>query len=286
MPYTFGYFQFVVVIFTLFVTTFFVQCSASYIGPQTIKKDLNNSPAAAISCSSLNVSALKVLTFDLFGALMLTESSLYDNIGLLLPSLSSDDVKEFVNLWFSAYASYFGKSFSPSVTHQPFQWVINSSLVQILQYFQLSSTILANSTTFNALLSTWGNLQPRPDVIEVLANLSTKYQLGLLSNGDKGTLQAALRVFPSSVNVSLILSSDYPTNCFKPCPAMYAQALAAVHGDLTQVLHVAGSTFDGRGARSFGIYSVAIDDSSELDVDPQPCFLFDDIKQLLSLFNP
>jgi 2-haloalkanoic acid dehalogenase type II len=275
MAYTFGCFHFVAVI----VTILFIQCSVSYIGPRTVKNP------AAIPCSSLNVSALKVLTFDLFGALMLTESSLYDNIGPLVPSLSSAQVKDFVNLWLSAYVSYFGDSFSPSVTHQPFQWVINSSLVEILQYFQLSSTVPQNSTTFNALLATWGNLQPRPDVTEVLANLSTRYQLGLLSNGDKNTLQAALRVFPPSVNVSLILSSDYPANCFKPCPAMYAQALDAVHGDLTQVMHVAGSTFDGRGARTFGIYSVAID-GSEADVEPQPCFLFDDIKQLLSLFYP
>jgi 2-haloalkanoic acid dehalogenase type II len=284
MSYTFGYFQFVAVIFILFVTTLFVQCSGLDIGRQKLKKDLSSSPTA-IPCSSLNVSALRVLTFDLFGALMLTESSLYDNIGSLLPSLSSANVKEFVNLWLDAYVSYFGKSFSPSVTHQPFQWVINSSLVQILQSFQLSSTIQENSTTFNALLSTWGNLQPRPDATEVLEKLSKKYQLGLLSNGDKGTLQAALRVFPPSVNVSLILSSDYPANCFKPCSAMYAQALDAVHGDLTQVLHVAGSTFDARGARTFGIYSVAIEDSSESQIDPQPCFLFDNIKQLLSLFD-
>ena len=77
----------------------------------------------------------------------------------------------------------------------------------------------------------WGDLQPREGAIEVLAKFSTKYQLGLLSNGDTDTLQAALRVFPSSVNVSLILSSDYPVNCFKPCSAMYAQALAAVSGE-------------------------------------------------------
>jgi FMN phosphatase YigB (HAD superfamily) len=133
-------------------------------------------------------------------------------------------------------------------------------------------------------MSAWGNLQPRVGATEVLSKLSKKYQLGLLSNADKTTLQAALRVFPSSVNVSLILSSDYPANCFKPCSAMYAQALDAVHNDKSQVLHIAGSAFDTHGARTFGIYS-GVMDSSALHTSPQPCFAFDDLEQLLSFFD-
>jgi 2-haloalkanoic acid dehalogenase type II len=283
MSRTLNYLNVVAVTFNLFVAKFFLQCSALYISPPASEADFNK-PPAAIACSSLNVSELRVLTFDLFGALMLTDSSLHDNIAPLLPSLSSANITEFSDLWLNAYASYFGESFSPSLTHQPFQWVINSSLVQILQFFGLSSMVPEDSVTFNALMSAWGNLQPRPDATEVLAKLSTKYQLGVLSNGNKDTLQAALRVFPSSVNVSLILSSDYPVNCFKPCPAMYAQALDAVHGDLTQVLHVAGSAFDADGARSFGIYSGVLD-SSVLNMSLEPCFAFDDIKQLRSFFN-
>lgn len=242
-------------------------------------------PPVPIPCSSFNASALRVVTFDLFGALMLTESSMQDSIRALIPSLSSANVTKFVDLWLDAYVSYFGKSFSPSITHQPFQWVINSSLVQILKSFGLSETIRENSTTFNALMASWGNLKPRPDVIDVLTKLTGKYQLGLLSNGDHGTLQSALRIFPSSVNVSLIFSSDYPANCFKTCAAMYAQALDAVHGDLNQVLHVAGSTYDANGARTFGIYSGAIDPSSSSAKDPQPCFVFKSIKQLLSILD-
>lgn len=237
-----------------------------------------------ISCSTLNVSALRVVTFDLFGALMLTDLSLSRSIGALLPSLSSNDVENLTEQWLDAYASYFGKSVPPSLTHQPFQWIIRSSLVAILSSFGLSVKVPEGSTTFNALVSAWGNLQPRDGATEVLVKLSRKYQLGLLSNGDAATLQAALHVFPPSVNVSLILSSDYPVNCFKPCSAMYAQALAAVGGDQTQVLHVAGSAFDTHGARTFGIYSGAIDRSA-VHTNPQPCFAFDDIKQLLSFFD-
>ena len=237
-----------------------------------------------IPCSSLNVSTLTVVTFDLFGALMLTESSLEHSISTLIPSLSSKQVNRFTDQWLDAYASYFGKSFPSSLTHQPFQWVIRTSLVRILESFQLSKMIPEGSPTFEALVSSWGNLQPRPDATELLVKLSKKYQLGLLSNGDSDTLRSALRVFPPSVNVPLIFSSDYPVNCFKPCSDMYAQALAAVNGDRRKVLHVAGSTFDTHGARTFGIYSGALDSSAK-HTTPEPCFAFDDIKELFSFFQ-
>lgn len=237
-----------------------------------------------IPCSSLNVSALSLVTFDLFGALMLTEASLEKSITRLVPSLSTAQIKRFTDDWLSAYASYFGKSLPPSLTHQPFQWIIRTSLVKILDSFQLSKTIPEGSTTFEALVAAWGDLQPRPEATEVLAKLSQKYQLGLLSNGDTNTLRSALRGFPSSVNVSVILSSDYPVNCFKPCSEMYAQALTAVHGDLSKVIHVAGSAFDAHGARTFGIFAGALDSSAK-HTSPEPCFAFDDITQLLSFFE-
>jgi len=259
-----------------FITIFF--------GFLLIKSDVNCLNIDVPSCSSLNVSSIEVITFDLFGALMLTEMSMERNIAALLPQLSSANVTKFTDLWLTAYVSYFGKSFDPSLTHSPFQWVINSSLVDILDKFQLSGVVPQNSTTFKALLGTWGNLQPKSGAAEVLAKLNRKYQLGLLSNGDEGTLRAALRVFPPSVNVSLIFSSDYPVNCFKTCSSMYAQALNFVGGDVSKLIHVAGSGYDAHGARQFGIFAGALDSSAE-HTDPPPCFAFDDINRLPAFFH-
>ncbi|CAF1342734.1 unnamed protein product [Adineta ricciae] len=267
----------------ILIFIFCAQCSSLYIDSQISKINRNNLSDSS-PCPSLNVSTIRLITFDLFGALMLTKSSLQSNIAELLPSLSSSDVERFTNIWVEAYVSYFGKSFPRSQTHQPFLWVIHSSLLQILESLKLSTIVPEDSFTFKSLMKTWSNLQPRPGVVKVLSKLSKKYQLGLLSNGDKDTLQTALRIFPSSVNISSIFSSDYPINCFKTCSAMYAQVLEAVHGDKTQVLHVAGSTYDTHGARTFGIFSGAIDSSAK-NTNPSPCFAFDDIQQLISFFN-
>ncbi|CAF1198528.1 unnamed protein product [Rotaria sp. Silwood1] len=279
----FRFFDVAVVIFILLACTLLIERSTLYMKTPAPTAELINS-SASTSCSSLNVSTLRLITFDLFGALMLTESSMNGNIASLLPSLSLDDVQKFTKDWLSAYESFFGKSFPPSLTHQPFQWVIRSSLIKILDSFGLSKAVPEGSVTFNALVSAWGKLQPRNATKEVLIRLSRKYQLGVLSNGDRQTLQSALSVFSSSINISFILSSDYPVNCFKSCSTMYAQALAAVDGDMTKVLHVAGSAYDTHGALIFGIFSGALDKSA-MHTKPKPCFAFDNIVQLLAFFD-
>ena len=245
---------------------------------------LNLSDRTSISCNSLNISQLHLLTFDLFGALMKTEESLHDNIAEILPTLSKNDINIFTQLWLDAYVSNFGKTFPPSLTHQPFRWIIQTSLIDILSKFGLSNLIPEGSQIFNSLLSTWANLKPKDGTIEVLTKLSKKYQLALLSNGDQETLESAIRIFPSSVNISLIFSSDYPVNCLKPCSQMYAQALDSVSGNINQVLHVAGSAFDTHGALSFGIYSGALDPSA-IHTTPTPCFAFEDIRHLPEFFK-
>ncbi|CAF1303718.1 unnamed protein product [Rotaria magnacalcarata] len=283
MAWQFRFFDVFTAIIILFTCTFIIQRSALYMKARSSTAELINS-SASTSCSSLNVSSVRLITFDLFGALMLTEASMNSNIASLLPSLSLSDVQNFTKDWLNAYASFFGKSFSPALTHQPFQWVIRSSLIKILDSFKLSKVVPEGSITFNALVSAWGKLQPRNATQEVLTRLSRKYQLGVLSNGDKQTLQSALRVFSASINISFILSSDYPVNCFKSCSAMYAQALAAVDGDMTKVLHVAGSAYDTHGALIFGIFSGALDKSA-MHTKPKPCFAFDNIVQLLAFFD-
>lgn len=270
------------VIFIIYSSQLCIECLNLSINRKETDIDLSKS-STPIDCSSLNVSTLRVITFDLFGALMLTPSSMERNIASILPSLSSSEIKTFTNKWLSDYVSYFGKSFPTTLTHQPFAWLIRKSLLEILKSFNLSSTIQENSETFNSLLSSWSNLEPRPGVTEVLSKLSEKYQLGVLSNGDKNTLETAVRVFPPST-FSFIFSSDYPVNCFKTCSSMYAQALDVVDQDRTKVFHVAGSAYDSEGARTFGILSGAIDPSAA-QAHSKACFGFNDITQVISFFN-
>jgi hypothetical protein len=87
----------------------------------------------------------------------------------------------------------------------------------------LLSKIPVNGTLFEQLVAAWGNLTPNAGTTETLEILAPHFQLATLSNGDAETLQQACTVFQPAVNMSYFFSSDYPVECFKPLPQIYAQ---------------------------------------------------------------
>ena len=129
-----------------------------------------------------------------------------------------------MNLWFQAYEDAFGYCFNVSVSgKRPFHWVISESLHQIVTKLNISQMVPNNSATFDALLGTWSQLTPLPGTLDALRVLSSRYLIAPLSNGDAAMLRNATSVFLPSVNMSYIFSSDYPVECFKPEPDIYAQ---------------------------------------------------------------
>ncbi|UJR18449.1 hypothetical protein I4U23_005354 [Adineta vaga] len=136
-----------------FVFNYLNICSPLHSASRLSEIDLNN-PSNALPCPLLNVSAVCLITFDLFGALMLSDTFLQRNIATLLPLLSSTDVERLTYSWLDAYS------------------------------FKLSTTIPEDSPIFNSSIAAWSNLEPRSGVTDVLSELSKKYQLGLLSNAD------------------------------------------------------------------------------------------------------
>ena len=107
MLYKFQSFAIINIIFILLMLIYFVKCSTLSIK----SNELNTNSSNAISCSSLDNKKLRIITFDLFGALMLTVSSLQQNIASVSLSLSSADIKIFTNILLCAYISSFVKSF-------------------------------------------------------------------------------------------------------------------------------------------------------------------------------
>ena len=73
--------------------------------------------------------------------------------------------------------------------------------------------------------------------------------------------------------MAYIFSSDYPVGAFKPSMEMYHQVLQRYPA--TEVLHVAGSPIDARGAREAGLFSALL--HSEPASGLQPCFVLANI---------
>lgn len=238
----------------------------------------------SLSCSEFDPSKITLVTFDVFAALMDTPTSLTKSVSFILPRLSPPEVDQFVNSWLSAYGSYAGTVFNESVTgQQPFQWMLNTTLIQIDHDMSLNLT----SEESGALVAAWGDLIPWPATTETLTQIySANFSVAPLSNGDSGTLANAVSVFYPSVVMSYIFSSDFPSaGSFKPNYRMYEQVLAGSGRDIHQVLHVAGAPQDAYGARDYGLFSALVY-NKPIPGPNKPCFVFQNITELTAVLLP
>lgn len=235
-----------------------------------------------LDCKTFDPKRIKLVTFDVFAALMDLETSLTKSVATILPTLSSKDVTSFVQQWEGAYSDQAGNSFDQAVTGpSPFQFVLRGSLDDILSTMSLTVT----SEQYDALIYAWGELIPWENTAKVLQQVyAANYTLGTLSNGDKETLARAMQVFAPNVQFTYFFSSDFPVGAFKPDPAMYRQLPATSALSVQEILHVAGANIDGWGARDAGLFSALVY-SKPYPKKPLPCFLLDDITDLLPVLG-
>lgn len=250
-------------------------------------------PVLSAKCAdTFDASKIRLVSFDVFGALMLTEDSMLDKIAQILGEANAPSVKPLLEAWFKAYIGEFGSDFSKynvEYHSHPFLTVITKSLTKILQDLTLS----VDEATHSKLLAVWGDLSPRLSAAHTLKQLTNNgIQIALLSNGDTETLERAYAHIwdgyaSSEIPPVVIFSSDAPVLAFKPHANIYAQVLQPPLQP-EQYLHVAGGLTDAVGARRSGFFSVlsseeAFKTSKGASVadDTQPCFVVSDLKDLL-----
>jgi 2-haloalkanoic acid dehalogenase type II len=234
------------------------------------------------SCSDFNPKTVKLITFDVFAALMDLETSLIASATKILPKIGSYTIKTLVQTWEGAYGDYAGTVFNETITGpEPFQWMLTTTLTTTLSHMCLSVT----DVQFNALVKAWGDLTPWVNTKESLTKLyNAGYEIGALSNGDHNVLNTALQVFLPEVKFTHIFSSDFPVGSFKPDIAMYNQIESTTNFTASQHLHVAGAQIDGWGARQAGRFSALLDLTAYPE-EPYPCFLLADITGVPPIFG-
>jgi len=239
----------------------------------------------SISCAELNSSQIKLITFDVFAALMSTQTSIETNIRMILPTLPNSNVTAFANNWINDYGSNAGQVFNNQTQlPQPFTYVIRTSLISILTKQNLISLYPPGSNIFETLLNyCWSHLTPWSNTLNTLEILSKYYLIGALSNGDTVTLRNITNIFLPTVSFSYIFSSDYPIGAFKPNIRIYNQLLQ-VGFNINEIVHIAGSATDASGARAAGLFGGLLRDSPSGGVN-KPCFSFPDITYLPAFFN-
>lgn len=225
-----------------------------------------------LDCASFDPSRIRLVTFDVFAALMDVYSSLHESVPAILKpaGVSEADAVAFADKMVSAYGKYAGHAFTEAATdgQEPFEYVARKSIAAIAAEMNVDAP--AGGQVFGRLLRSWGNLTPWTGTAEVLQALQPHFQLAPLSNGDANTLTQAVSVFYPAVNMSYVFSSNFPVGAFKPQPAMYRQLLDRSRLAPDEILHVAGAPGDGKGARDFGLFSALLHNAPLPGV--QPCF--------------
>lgn len=241
---------------------------------------------AILNCSLFDPKQIEIITFDVFAALMDTPESLLATVGSLLPTLNNNQTMQFIDDWITVYGNYFGMTFNNQTQlPQPFPWVIRKGLVFALTNAGLYAQNPQGSPTFEQLALAWSKLTPWDDTLQTLQTLQNAgFKVAALSNGDKQTLTNATNVFLPNLQVDYVFSSDYPVGVFKPNARIYAQVQPYVHYNMEAHLHVAGSSIDALGARSFGIFAALVDEEPMPGV--QPCFLIKSLSDLIPILVP
>jgi 2-haloacid dehalogenase len=249
-------------------------------------------PAAAgggeADCSTFDARAIKLVSFDVFAALMDTPGSLLTSVAPILARFGVDGhdprLQQFVEGMLDGYSGYANHTFSRAETggDEPFQYVTNTSLVALIHSMQLP--IPVDSPSFVDLLACWSQLQPWPGVASTLAVVANAgIQVAPLSNGAAFILkQAWISAFPA-IPLHSVFSSDWPVGAFKPQPAMYQQLLTNTGLAPSQVLHVAGAPIDAQGGRQAGVYT-ALAWNAPLPGLP-PCFVLANITSLVQVLK-
>jgi len=242
--------------------------------------------STSLDCKSFDSREIRLVTFDVFAAMMDTESSLVNSVYSLLSkalgvsfSVSQDIAYE----WLESYGNYAGHVFTVNATNgeQPFLWLIKTNLPTILHKYNVN--VSTSSQLFQNLIDAWGVLTPWPQTqnsILRVASARPDIAFATLSNGNVNTLRHAVSSLPN-VPFSSFFSSDWPVGAFKPNIAMYLQLLKSGLSP-NQILHVAGADIDGRGARDAGFFSALV--YSDPVPGNQPCFLLKNITDLPRLF--
>lgn len=191
-------------------------------------------------------SAVKLVTFDVYMALVDIQGGLTNKVGNAL-SLQPADASAFVTEWRALQMLRAASSNSLARGHTSFRDCTYMALSAVARRRGLDLTeALRERLTF-----AWDELPPWPEADDALSAIkSLGLEIAILSNGDPDMLAAIARQFRTPFDHILSATS---AGHYKPHPAVYALPETVLGLGRAGTVHVAGSANDVLGARAYGM---------------------------------
>jgi 2-haloacid dehalogenase len=190
---------------------------------------------------------IKTLTFDVFGTILNIAGSITPVIEQFLSE--HDSSLDAVQVW---------KQFRTRQRIEQYQdnllMLGHSGYLEAVRRAFLY-TLRTNKITFTdedieRFLESWKELKPFEDAEDGLTRLREKYQLVVLSNGEKWFLQhlAEKQIgfeFDKIISVQMV-------GVFKPHPAVYRTCARVLNSEPVELMMISSNSFDVMGARACG----------------------------------
>jgi 2-haloacid dehalogenase len=193
----------------------------------------------------LNLSEVKLLTFDCYGTLIDWESGIFSALHPVLAahgkSVSDADL-------LALYGEF--EADTEAGEYRPYRDVLQSVVRAFGQRLGFAPT-QEEIQSLPASLSRW---RPWPDTVAGLQRLATRYQLAIISNIDDAMFAMTRSFLP--VNFATVTTAQQ-AGCYKPGLEIFRLALSKATVRPDQILHVGQSIYhDVLPAQSLGLATV------------------------------
>jgi len=191
------------------------------------------------------------------------------------------DVVEFTNYWRSKQLFYTHVNTLLNKCHERFRNLTRDALVHTLRRYGLDM----DDAEVEEAVKAWDDLEPFPDIEDALNKVrGMNLKIAPLSNGDL----EALRILTAKLSIEFddIFSAEL-VGVYKPHPKIYEQAPRKWNLKPSEIMHVAGSTFDVIGSKSFGMVTTWVNRTNMIydEFHLKPDFTVKNFRELVEVLK-
>ena len=195
----------------------------------------------------MNINKVNTLTFDMFGTILDLAGSMIPYLNEFLNNTNSDVSGD--QIWDTWRDRQRIEQYQDNILmlgHSGYLKTCERALKYSLEKYDISF----NEKQIKSIMDGWHYLKPFDDALKSLPELSNKYKLVALSNGEQNYLEhLALNQLKFEFND--IISVQH-AGLFKPSPAVYRKAAKMLNKNVEEIMMVASHSFDIIGAKACG----------------------------------